>query len=177
MRPYNRAAVFDYPHIMPERPDLEYVVPILTSKHSLEYCLSYADRAHENGFQALIVLGGDKRVGIPRCVEHAWQLRKLLRKRNHTIALGGWANPNDQPERQVDYLSAADFNAEFFLTQVVSHHDSKPVVRFLETAERRGLTLPGTLVRTRQRSGSSELPGRDGVARSPAPEMAQAASR
>jgi len=121
----------------------EHVVPILTSKHSLEYCLSYADRAHENGFQALIVLGGDKRVGIPRCVEHAWQLRKLLRKRNHTIALGGWANPNDQPERQVDYLAAADFNAEFFLTQVVSHHNSEPVVRFLQTAERRGLTLPG----------------------------------
>ena len=121
----------------------EHVVPILTSKHSLEYCLSYADRAHENGFQALVVLGGDKRVGVPRCVEHAWQLRKLLRTRNHTIALGGWANPNDEPERQVDYLAAADFNAEFFLTQVVSHHRPAPVVRFVETAERRGLTLPG----------------------------------
>jgi 5,10-methylenetetrahydrofolate reductase len=121
----------------------EHVVPILTSKHSLEYCVSYADRAHENGFQALVVLGGDKRVGVARCVDHAWQLRKLLRKRNHTIALGGWANPNDQPERQVDYLAAADFNAEFFLTQVVSHHNPEPVVRFLETAARRGLALPG----------------------------------
>jgi len=121
----------------------EHVVPILTSKHSLEYCLSYAERAHQNGFQALVVLGGDKRVGVPRCVEHAWQLRKALRERDHTIALGGWANPNNNPERQVEYLAAPDFHAEFFLTQVVSHHDPKPVAQFLSVAERRGLTLPG----------------------------------
>ena len=121
----------------------EHVVPILTSKHSLEYCLSYADRAHENGFQALVVLGGDKRVGAPRCVEHAWQLRRALRDRNHTIALGGWANPNDDPERQVDYLAAPDFNAEFFLTQLVSHYDAGPVARFLDVVARRKVTLPG----------------------------------
>ena len=120
----------------------EHVVPILTSKHSLEFCLSYAERAHQNGFQALVVLGGDKRVGVPRCVEHAWQLRKLLRERDHTIALGGWANPNDNPERQVEYLASPDFHAEFFLTQVVSHHDPKPVAAFLSVADRRGLTLP-----------------------------------
>ena len=89
------------------------------------------------------MLGGDKRVGVPRCVEHAWQLRKALRERDHTIALGGWANPNNNPERQVEYLAAPDFHAEFFLTQVVSHHDPKPVAQFLSVAERRGLTLPG----------------------------------
>ena len=38
----------------------ERIVPFLTSKHSLEYCLSYAERAHQNGFPALVVLGGDK---------------------------------------------------------------------------------------------------------------------
>src|SRR4051812_17266020 len=67
------------------------VIPFLTTKHSLEYCVSYADRAHQSGFQALVVLGGDKTVGAPRSVEHAWQLRKMLRDRDHTIALGGWA--------------------------------------------------------------------------------------
>src|SRR5258706_16105362 len=55
----------------------ERIVPFLTSKHPLEYCLSYAERAHQSGFQALVVLGGDKAVGPPRAVEHAWQLRAM----------------------------------------------------------------------------------------------------
>ncbi len=121
----------------------ERIVPFLTSKHSLEYCLSYAERAHQNGFPALVVLGGDKAVGAPRSVEHAWQLRKLLRDRDHTLTLGGWANPHADPERQVDYLSAPSFNAEFYLTQVVSHHHADRVERFIAAAKRRGLTLPG----------------------------------
>src|SRR5712692_5159342 len=121
----------------------ERIVPFLTSKHSIEYCLSYAERAHQNGFQALVVLGGDKQVGTPRAVEHAWQLRQMLRGRDHAIALGGWANPHADPERQVDYLAAPDFHAEFFLTQVVSHHRVAPVATFVETAQRRGLSLPG----------------------------------
>jgi len=119
------------------------IVPFLTSKHSKEFCLSYAERAHQSGFPALVVLGGDKSVGTPRCVEHAWQLRQLLRAHDHTIALGGWANPHADPERQVDYLSASDFHAEFYLTQVVSHHHVDRVSRFIDAAERRGLTLPG----------------------------------
>jgi 5,10-methylenetetrahydrofolate reductase len=119
------------------------VVPFLTVKHSLEYCLSYAERAHQSGFPALVVLGGDKTIGTPRLVEHAWQLRQLLRQHDHTIALGGWANPHADPEQQVDYLAAPDFHAEFFLTQVVSHHRVAPVATFIETGERRGLSLPG----------------------------------
>jgi 5,10-methylenetetrahydrofolate reductase len=119
------------------------IVPFLTSKHSLEFCLSYAERAHQSGFPALVVLGGDKTVGPPRSVEHAWQLRALLRSHDHTIALGGWANPHGEAERQVDYLSASDFHAEFYLTQIVSHHDVARVSRFLNESERRGLTLPG----------------------------------
>jgi hypothetical protein len=119
------------------------IVPFLTAKHSIEYCLSYAERAHQSGFPALVILGGDKQVGTPRCVEHAWQLRQMLRARNHTLALGGWANPHADPERQVDYLAAPDFHGEFFLTQVVSHHNVEPVARFVEIGERRGLDLPG----------------------------------
>ena len=119
------------------------IVPFLTSKHSLEYCLSYAERAHQSGFPALVVLGGDKLIGPPRSVEHAWQLRALLRSKDHTIALGGWANPHGEAERQVDYLAATDFHAEFYLTQVVSHHDAAQVSRFVSAANRRGLKLPG----------------------------------
>ena len=121
----------------------ERIVPFLTAKHSLEYCLSYAERARQNGFPALVVLGGDKTAGAPRSVEHAWQLRAMLRQRDRAIRLGGWANPHADPDRQVDYLSDPSFHAEFFLTQIVSHHQIEPVSRFIETAERRGLTLPG----------------------------------
>ena len=121
----------------------ERIVPFLTSKHSLEYCVSYAERARQRGFPALVVLGGDKAVGTPRAVEHAWQLRALLRERGTGLTLGGWANPHADPERQVDYLLASDFNAEFYLTQVVSHHHADCVARFLAAADRRGLQLPG----------------------------------
>lgn len=121
----------------------ERVVPFLTSKHSLEYCLSYAERAHQSGCPALVVLGGDRTVGTPRCVEHAWQLRQILREHDQTITLGGWANPYADPEGQVDYLAAPHFHAEFFLTQIVSHHRLGPVERFIDTAEHRGLRQPG----------------------------------
>src|SRR5262249_46116758 len=121
----------------------ERIVPFLTSKHSLDYCASYAERARQHGFPALVVLGGRKSVGPPRSVAHAWQLRKLLRERDRTLTLGGWANPHGDPERQVDFLTDDQFNAEFFLTQVVSHHDADKVARFVGAAARRGLTLPG----------------------------------
>ena len=121
----------------------ERIVPFLTTKHAIEYCLSYADRAHQSGFPALVVLGGDKTVGTPRSVEHAWQLRQMLRERDHALALGGWANPHADPERQVDFLVAQNAHAEFYLTQVVSHHHADHVARFLRAAEQRGLALPG----------------------------------
>jgi 5,10-methylenetetrahydrofolate reductase len=121
----------------------ERIVPFLTAKHSLEYCLSYAERARQNGFRALVVLGGDKSVGIPRAVAHAWQLRQVLRQRDLTMALGGWANPHADAETQVEYLASPDFHAEFFLTQVVSHHDMASVRRFLDAAQKKKLTLPG----------------------------------
>ena len=119
------------------------VVPFLTSKHPLEYCLSYAERARQHGFESLVVLGGDKRVGVPRSVEHAWQLRRQIRSRSLSLALGGWANPYRDAARQVDYLVAPEFTGEFYLTQVVSHHDPAPVERFLVEADRRGVQAPG----------------------------------
>jgi len=121
----------------------ERIVPFMTAKHTLEYCLSYAERARQSGFPALVVLGGDKSVGTPRCIEHAWQLRQTLREHDRSLTLGGWANPHADAERQVDFLLAPNFNAEFYLTQVVSHHDLPAVARFIESANRRGVTLPG----------------------------------
>src|SRR5919204_6786306 len=70
------------------------VVPFLTCKHPREYCLAYADRAQEHGFDSLVVLGGDKHLGPPRCVEHAWELREMIHERQPDLSLGGWANPH-----------------------------------------------------------------------------------
>ncbi len=119
------------------------VVPFLTCKHTLEYCLAYADRAHHHGFDALVVLGGDRSVGPKRCVEHAWQLREEIRARVPDLALGGWANPHADPRAQVAHLLDDRAHAEFYLTQIVSHHSRAKVERFLDEASRRGLKLPG----------------------------------
>ena len=122
---------------------LDRVVPFLTSKHPIDYCLAYADRASQHGFESLVVLGGDRRVGVPRSVEHAWQLRRQIRERTAGLGLGGWANPYRDAAQQVEFLLAPGFTGEFYLTQVVSHHDPAPVERFLNEAGRRGVGLPG----------------------------------
>jgi hypothetical protein len=121
----------------------ERIVPFLTCKHPLEYCLAYADRARLHGFPALVVLGGDRSLGPPRCVEHAWQLREAIRQRQPDLLLGGWANPHAAADAQVGHLLDERATADFYLTQIVSHHQIGAVERFLATADRRGLQLPG----------------------------------
>ena len=120
-----------------------FVVPFLTSKHPIDYCLAYAERAHQHGFDSLVVLGGDKTVGPPRCVEHAWQLRGAIRGAGSGLRLGGWANPHGDPAAQVGHLLDARIHAEFYLTQIVSHHSRQSVSAFLAEAARRGLRMPG----------------------------------
>jgi 5,10-methylenetetrahydrofolate reductase len=119
------------------------VVPFLTCKHPLEYCTAYADRAVQHGFQALVVLGGDKSVGPPRCVGHAWQLREEIRKHQPHLLLGGWANPHGNIAQQVGHLLDEHATAEFYLTQIVSHHSRDHVREFVAEAGRRGLAIPG----------------------------------
>ena len=119
------------------------VVPFLTCKHPLDYCLAYADRARDQGFEALVVLGGDTSVGAPRCLEHAWQLRGEIRQRVPGLTLGGWANPHRNAATQVGHLLSDHANAEFYLTQIVSHHSRAHVEAFLEESDRRALSLPG----------------------------------
>ena len=121
----------------------DHVIPFLTSKHSLDFCLSYAEQAAQQGFSSLVVLGGDKTVGRPRCVEHAWQLRAEIRRRVPALTLGGWANPYADPAHQVDFLIDEHFTGDYYLTQVVSHLDMTPVRRFLDETQRRGVTRPG----------------------------------
>jgi hypothetical protein len=119
------------------------VVPFLTCKHPMDYCLAYADRAAQHGFDALVVLGGDRKLGPPRCVEHAWELRERIRGHQPQLALGGWANPHARAPEQVGHLLEGRVTAEFYLTQIVSHHSVAAVEAFLAEAGRRGMRLPG----------------------------------
>jgi hypothetical protein len=123
--------------------DPSLVVPFLTCKHSLDYCLMYAARAASHGIEALTVLGGDRSVGAPRCLPHAYELRNAVRQRVPSLTLGGWANPHGDAWEQVDYLLSEDIAAEFFLTQIVSHHGIGSVERFMSEVAQRNLKLPG----------------------------------
>lgn len=121
----------------------DHVIPFLTSKHSIEFCLSYAEQAWQHGFPSLVVLGGDRSVGRPRCVEHAWQLREQIRAREPRLSLGGWANPYADAVQQVSFISDGCFHAEYYLTQIVSHLNIRPVERFIREMRNRGVEKPG----------------------------------
>lgn len=121
----------------------DHVVPFLTTKHPLEFCLAYAERAWQEGFPSLVVLGGDRTVGPPRCVGHAWQLREAIRQHVPGLSLGGWANPHADPQQQAEYLRDDRFTGEFFLTQIVSHHDAGSVEAFLAKLDHHTVDLPG----------------------------------
>ena len=136
------------------------VVPFLTCKHTSEFCLAYADRAKQHGFDALVVLGGDKHVGPVRCVEHAWQLREMIRARDGHLGLGGWANPHANPASQVQHLLEDRVTAEFYLTQIVSHYSRPAVEAFLaESAQAQPGTardVRGVLLPLRQRTDAGD---------------------
>ena len=122
--------------------DLRRIVPILTTKHTLQYCETFAARAASDGFDALTVLGGDTSVGAPRCVPHGSDLRRILRAKVPSLALGGWVNPHRDAEAQVGFVSGPDAHAEFALSQIVSHHSIAEVEHLLRTMERRAVGVP-----------------------------------
>ena len=132
----------------------ERVVPFLTAKHSLDYCLGYADRASENDFRTLVVVGGDNTVGSASCVAHGWQLRELIRKRQPHLELVGWVNPIKDSQQQIEYLTQAVASTDFYLTQVVSHHHLAEIENFLITSERNALNIPGMFGVFYYRSGN-----------------------
>ncbi len=122
--------------------DLRRIVPILTCKHSLEYCRTFAARAVSQGFESLTVLGGDQSVPPPRCVPHGRDLREILQDRLPELALGGWVNPHRDAYEQLGFLESDDAFAAYGLSQVVSHHSLPAVERFLSVREELGSTKP-----------------------------------
>jgi 5,10-methylenetetrahydrofolate reductase len=122
--------------------DHSMIVPILTAKHPLEYCLEFAERAYAIGFRSLVVLGGDRSDVVPRCVEHAYQLRKLIRERVPGLTLGGWANPHGGI-KQVEFMVDPDYSADFYLAQIVSHYQTDGLDKFLDECVVRGVQIPG----------------------------------
>jgi hypothetical protein len=123
--------------------DVTRVVPFLTTKHTLEYCLTYARRAWVRGVRAMTVLGGDQSIGPPRCVEHSYMLRRLIRDRVPELPLGGWANPHGDAAQQATYLTGPENTIDFFLSQVASHHSAGGVEQLVRELEDRDAALPG----------------------------------
>ena len=132
------------------------IIPFLTAKHSLEFCLAYADQTAQSGFPSLVVLGGDKHLGRPRCLEHAWQLRQRIRARHPELELGGWANPIANTGSQIEFLLDPHVSADFYLTQIVSHHQADKVGAFLEAGRQRGLEMPGVFGVSYYRSANAK---------------------
>jgi 5,10-methylenetetrahydrofolate reductase len=122
--------------------DLRRIVPILTCKHTLDYCETFALRAASDGFEALTVLGGDVSVPPPRCVPHGRDLREILARRVSLLDLGGWVNPHRDPAEQVGFVTAQDAHADFALSQIVSHHALPEVEAFASEMERSGADVP-----------------------------------
>jgi hypothetical protein len=136
--------------------DLSKVLPFLTLKHPLEYCLLFARRAASYGLGAVTVTGGDVEVGPPRCLPRSRDLRELIRQGTPGLPLGTWVNPYRDPEEQVGFLVDQEAYADYFLTQVVSHHGLDRVDGLLEAASAKGLSLPGLFGVFYYRSGTPE---------------------
>lgn len=122
--------------------DVRRIVPILTCKHALEYCETFAVRAASDGFESLTVLGGDVSVPPPRCVPHGRDLREILSAKVPALTLGGWVNPHRSAAEQVRFLEAPNAHAEYALSQIVSHHSTGAVAAFLEEVDRVGSSKP-----------------------------------
>jgi 5,10-methylenetetrahydrofolate reductase len=121
--------------------DRSRIVPILTTKHSLDYCLGFAERSYALGFTSMVVLGGDNSDNVPRCVQHAYELRRLIRQNVPGLTLGGWASPHGG-RRQIEYILAPEYSADFFLAQIVSHYQTPALDDFLEHSVKLGVKIP-----------------------------------
>ncbi len=137
-----------------EHADLSGVVPFLTCKHTLDYCLLFAKRAASLGVEAITVTGGDRDVGAPRCTERSRDLRRIIREKVPGLRLGAWVNPYAGPVSQVELLRDPGHVADYYVTQVVSHHRMGALEHFLEESEQRSLEVPGLVGVFHYRSGS-----------------------
>lgn len=133
------------------------VIPFLTCKHPLDYCLRYGDRARAHGVESLTVVGGDAEAGAERCVPHAYLLRDRLRSRIPSLTLGGWVNLHRPTAEQLAFAMDEAYEADFYLTQVVSHHDLPKIDRWLSAAAEAGFDLPGAFGVFYYRNGRREV--------------------
>ena len=118
------------------------VIPFLTTKHSLSS--AWPTRIRRCQRLPLARRPRRRQACRPGCaLEHAWQLRKVIRERHPDLELGGWANPIADPIMQIDFLLRPDVYADFFLTQIVSHHQANRVAAFLDAGQLNGLNMPG----------------------------------
>ena len=127
----------------------DHVVPFLTTKHSLEFCLSLRRARLAGRLPSLVVLGGDQ-IGRSAAMRGA---RVAAARGDPRARAGAVARRLGQSARRsgdagCGYLADDRFTGEFFLTQVVSHHDD---------GERRRVP------RGAASSGRSRLPGIFGV--------------
>lgn len=125
--------------------DLSHVVPFLTLKHTLDYALLFARRAVSHRLGGITVTGGDREAGVPCCLPRSRDLRRLIREQHPGLPLGAWVNPHRDPIGQARLLADPDHTADYYLTQVVSHHDLHSLERFREEADRLGISLPGVV--------------------------------
>ena len=122
----------------------ERIVPFLTAKHSLEYCLSYAERAHQSGFPALVVLGGDKSVGCAALGRaRVAAAADAARSRSHDHARRMGQSARAMPKRRSTTWRRRAFTRSSISRRSSVITTSEHVERFLDAARRRGLTLPG----------------------------------
>ncbi|MCE2455592.1 MAG: hypothetical protein J4G12_07180 [Gemmatimonadetes bacterium] len=134
--------------------DVRHIVPILTAKHTLDYCITFFARAAASGIDAVTVTGGDRNVGPPRCVAHGSDLRALAREMFPGLALGGWLNPHKPADHQIPPLVDESSRADFALAQIVSHHSLREAESLLEALERAGLDIPVVFGVFHYRSGN-----------------------
>src|SRR5262249_8802369 len=106
--------------------DRSNILPNLTTQQPIGNYPEFSQRCYTLGFTCLVVLGGDKSDNAPRCVEHAYDLRRLIRQAVPAMTLGGWANPHGG-KRQVEFMLDPDYSADFYLAQIVSHYQTRSI--------------------------------------------------
>jgi hypothetical protein len=71
-----------------------------------------------------------------------------------------WINLGRDPFEQVRFLLEGQDTADYFLTQIVSHHRLEEVDRFLEVFNKEGVRIPGMVGIFHYRSANPQTLGR-----------------
>ena len=119
------------------------VVPFLTTKHTLGTAWRMRTAPPSRDSRRSWYSAATRMSARPGALRMHGSCGRRCARARPELALGGWANPHADAARQVDFLLDENANADFYLTQIVSHHDAEAVERFVREAEHRQLTLPG----------------------------------